>query len=231
MHPYAMTRRSSVRAQAREIYRDLAAAQATTDKSATPTPDPSPSSILPKSDKSDFGGGGETSLTTQVRALYEDSAVPVREIAGVAGVTERTIYKYVAKHGWKRRYRCAPEKGAGGRFIRREDKDKPFATGLKATDPAGAARAVAACQHAESLSREAQAQVEEAQRFERHLRAIVATNSALQELREYREARQKKGLPARPDDRIERVLTLMVNMALTRWEALLAQEEERAAGK
>ena len=46
----------------------------------------------------------------------------------------------------------------------------------------------------------------------------------------YREARQKKGLPARPDDRIERVLTLMVNMALTRWEALLAQEEERAAG-
>jgi hypothetical protein len=166
-----------------------------------------------------------------VRALYEDSAVPVREIAGLAGVTERTIYKNVAKHDWKRRYRCALEKGAGGRFIRRADKGKPFAVGLKATDPEGAARAATACRQAESLSREAQSEAEEAQRFEQHLRAIVATNSALQQLREYRDARQKKGLPARPGDRIERVLTLMVNMALTRWEALLAQEEERAAGR
>ena len=49
-----------------------------------------------------------------MRALYEDSAVPVREIAAIAGATERTIYKYVAKLGWKRRHHFAPAKGAGG---------------------------------------------------------------------------------------------------------------------
>jgi hypothetical protein len=93
---------------------------------------------------------GETSLTAQVRALYEDSAVPVREIANVTGVSERTIYKYAAKQRWKRRYARAPDlssedlapaRGAGARFIRREDKGQPFAQGLKATDPAGARRA------------------------------------------------------------------------------------------
>ena len=96
-----------------------------------------------------------------MRALYEHSAVPVAEIAKLAGVTERTIYKYAAKGRWKPRYafafrraraaggapargwragkRFAPAKGAGGRFIRRADKGKPFAAGLKATDPAAAA--------------------------------------------------------------------------------------------
>jgi hypothetical protein len=146
-----MTRRSSVRANAREIYRDLAAKKAAEE---APTPDPSPR-------VADARGGGEQSLTARVRALYEDSAVPVREIAAIAGVTERTIYKYVAKQGWKRRYRCAPEKGAGGRFIRREDKGLPFAQGLKATDPAGAQRAVVAYGEAERLSCEAQAEAQE----------------------------------------------------------------------
>ena len=50
------------------------------------------------------GGEGVSSLTDRVRALYEGSVVPVREIAAVAGVTERTLYKYVAKGGWRRRY-------------------------------------------------------------------------------------------------------------------------------
>ncbi len=61
-----------------------------------------------------------------LRALYEDSAVPVARSRRSAGVTERTIYKYAAKHGWKRRYRWAPRgadqgllppiaDGAGGR--------------------------------------------------------------------------------------------------------------------
>jgi hypothetical protein len=134
-----MTRRSSTRALAREIYRQAV------EKTLTPDP-PSPD-----------GFGAQTGLTERVRALYEGSAVPVREIANLAGVTERTIYKYAAKHQWKPRYAWTPHgsrprawragpnftpaKGAGGRFIRRDDKDKPFAVGLKATDAPGAARA------------------------------------------------------------------------------------------
>jgi DNA invertase Pin-like site-specific DNA recombinase len=84
-----MTRRSSVRAQARRNYRDLAAKAA--PQKATPTPSPSPQG---RGEKKEGGGEKkETKLTECVRALYEDSAVPVREIAALAGVTERTLYK------------------------------------------------------------------------------------------------------------------------------------------
>ena len=83
----------------------------------------------------------DTPLTMQVRALYEDTVVPVREIARLAGVTERTLYKYVQRGGWRRRHRClardqavaaanfgrrlapsaafAPAKGAGSPFVAR----------------------------------------------------------------------------------------------------------------
>jgi hypothetical protein len=126
----------------------------------------------------------------RLRGLYEEDVVPVREIAALAGVTERTLYKYIEKGAWRRRYRLsapnsppltpphkslhsgarerdpggegnkswqasprfAPVKGAGGRFIRREDKDKPFARGIKALDPEGAARAVAKAARAAAFS-------------------------------------------------------------------------------
>jgi len=115
---------------------------------------------------------GATDLMTRVRALYEDSVVPVHEIAARAGVTERTIYKYAQKHAWKPRYRwlddhpCmrgrgwqvkdyyAPAKGAGGRFIRRADAGKPFARGLKANDPGGRAQAQANCAETARLASE-----------------------------------------------------------------------------
>ena len=143
-----MTRRSSTRALAQEIYRAMPAGK------STPTPDPSPhaSGRGRRARGKERPAGGGQSLTERVRALYEDSAVPVREIASLAGVTERTIYKYAAKHRWKPRYAWtpdgarprawragpsfAPAKGAGGRFVRRADKGKPFAVGLKATDRA-----------------------------------------------------------------------------------------------
>jgi hypothetical protein len=124
-----MTRRTSLRAQARAIYRER------TPKNASAAPRPK-----------------LTRLTARVRRLYEDSAVPVREIASLAGVSERTIYKYAARHGWKPRYawardrgwRARPKfagvKGAGGRFIRRDDKGKPYRQGLKATDRHGERR-------------------------------------------------------------------------------------------
>ena len=142
-----------------------------------------------------------TPLTQRVRALYEDSIVPVRAIAQLAGVSERTIYKYVQRGFWRRRHRClareeaeaaagsgrslkpaaafAPAKGAerpfvarsaGGRFIARADAGLPFARGLKALDPAGGARAEAACARAEGLSREAVAAAE-AQARERQAQA------------------------------------------------------------
>src|SRR6478736_1064326 len=45
-----------------------------------------------------------TELTEKIRALYEAGVVPVAEIARIAGVHQRTLYKYVAKRGWRRRY-------------------------------------------------------------------------------------------------------------------------------
>jgi hypothetical protein len=114
----------------------------------------------------------------RLRALYEEDVVPVREIARIAGVTERTLYKYIGKGAWRRRYgwsasntppltpphkgegkkhwqaspRFAPVQGAGGRFIRREDAGLPFARGIKALDPEGAARAVAKAARAAAFS-------------------------------------------------------------------------------
>ncbi len=87
------------------------------------------------------------SLTERVRALYEESVVPVREIARLAGVTERMIYKYARKRGWVPRVtRLSRDgtaaglaaRGARARFIPREEAGKPVASGLKATDSAGA---------------------------------------------------------------------------------------------
>ena len=230
-----MTRRSSLRAHAREIYRDLAA-----KKDAKQTADPpSPRGL---------GGQAAHNLTEKVRALYEDSAVPVAEIAATAGVTERTLYKYARKGGWKPRYAWidrggvnrrrgwrakdgfAPVKGAGARFIRRVDKDKSFATGLKATDPEGAARAASACSEAASLSRQAQREAEAERRTERLNRAIEWNCTALGNLRELHE-RRKERRPGPLDGRYEDILFHIADMALARWQTLVAEEEAaRQAG-
>jgi hypothetical protein len=181
-----------------------------------------------------------------VRALYEHSAVPVAEIASVAGVTERTIYKYAAKQRWTPRYaftwRCAgaadgsrprgrraakrfaPQKGAGGRFIRRADKGKAFATGLKATDPAAAAATAAACRRAAALSRRTQLKAEAERRDEASLRALETVNRAMADLNRYCAARAKAGQPAlRDDDRVAQLLVRMVEITTERWQALLAR--------
>ena len=103
--------------------------------------------------------------------------MPVAEIARLCGVTERTIYKYAQRGNWTPRYRwsakggrprgarwradrVAPAKGAAGRFIRRADKGKPVATGLKAADPQAAAKADAACGEAARLARAAEIEAE-----------------------------------------------------------------------
>lgn len=94
-----------------------------------------------------------TALTQKTRALYEDSVVPVRDIARLAGVTERTLYKYVQRGGWRRRYARRPlHKGAGGRFVSPAQASVPQPCGLGALDAAGAAKAAIGCDRAARAS-------------------------------------------------------------------------------
>jgi hypothetical protein len=237
-----MTRRSSQRALAQEIYRRVVEERAASASNA-------PSLTLPRERGRELAvlGGGENSLTAQnlterVRALYEHSAVPVAEIARLAGVTERTIYKYAAKGRWTPRYRrsaaahasvapdSVPVRGAGGRFIRRAEAGKPFARGLKATDPAGAARADAACAEAACLARAAADKARTQTLWQARLRAIDAANGALHAFNAYAAERRQAKRPARGDDRLARVLWRAVDVAIGRWEWLLG-EDERAASR
>jgi hypothetical protein len=193
-----MTKRTSMRAAARKIYMAAPVARK------------------------------QTRLTARVRALYEASAVPVREIAALAGVTERTIYKYAAKQRWKRRYRLgsnvSPVRGAGARFIRRADRGKPVACGLKATDPADAKRAAAGCRAAEGVAAIAQAQAAQARRVELTADAIERVRISVEQLRLHRAARDKTVTPSRAYLLMERVLTLAVEIELGRWEKLQAED-------
>jgi len=240
-----MTRRSSQRALAQEIYRRMVEERAKRDDAPSltlPRERGREQAVLDRGEQAVPGegeqaavGGGAASLTEKVRALYEHSAVPVAEIARLAGVTERTIYKYAAKGRWTPRYRrsaaanesVAPVKGAGGRFIRRADRGQPFARGLKATDPAGATRAGAACDEAAGLARAAAGKARTQALRQARVRAIDAANGALHAFNSYAAERREAG--ARCDDRLARLLWRAVDVALQRWEWLLA-EDERAAG-
>jgi len=265
-----MTPRTSVRAAARECYGEL-------KMRAVDEPAP-PSLTLPLSGGGDTaavqGEGEQTDLTARIRALYEDTSVPVREIAAIAGVTERTLYKYVEKHGWKKRYAVlprgeaaaagnrgrrwahrqglAPAKGAGGRFIRREDIGKPFATGLKALDAQGRAQALARCDEAEPAARAAQAEAEGDALTQAFVRALAHLHHAGGELRRYRaECKRARAyraavkiarynpsykVPKEPAPRFaesplrERALKLAERVAFARVEAVLARQERALAG-
>jgi hypothetical protein len=118
-------------------------------------------------------------LTDVVRALYEEGVVPVAEIARLAGVAERTIYKYVARGGWQRRDAArgpavaaanrgrpwtrpdgfAQSRGAGGRYLGPDDEDSG-GRGLKALDPGGRAQAAAKATTLARLSADALARTE-----------------------------------------------------------------------
>jgi hypothetical protein len=157
----------------------------------------------------------QPSLTERVRDLYENSIVPVREIARLAGVTERTLYRYVERHGWQRRHVCRPRddavraansgrtltprqgfagvKGAGGRFVPRDEAGAPHASGLKALDPLAAEQAVAATGRAHLLSdiatgeavAEAEIRAAAARRdkaFERDVRSLNTLARTMREL-------------------------------------------------
>jgi len=135
-------RLSSLRAQARRNFRAL-----TTQSNPLPFKGREQQACAER-DKHNRAGPDDdlTLFTLRVRALYEDSAVPMREIARLAGVHERTLYKYARKCGWRRRNaRAGCEKITKHRAPR----------GLKARDPANAAHAVAALDRAMALSDQA----------------------------------------------------------------------------
>jgi hypothetical protein len=228
-----MTPRTSLRARARGIYRELAAkdAEAEASTEAAPTPDPSPllasargggeKGNAPELTGSNLGApdaspspasargvADDNDLTARIRALYETSAVPVREIAVIAGVSERSIYKYARKGNWQQRYARAqrrdegarkdaapfePLRGAGGRFIAREDRGKSFAKGLKALDAPGRARALARTRRALRLSEAARSQAkaerERRRRCEALIKAAESCHRACAALRNFRIAR------------------------------------------
>jgi hypothetical protein len=267
-----MTGRHSVRAQAQEIYGELSAKADAARVTQTPT------LTLPLSGggnnvvqrgrgHAESGEGAEfitaraaEDLTARVRALYEDSVAPVREIAALAGVTERTIYKYARKHNWKPRYRWrpdgarpqgvrdgamrgrswqprqdfAPAKGAGGRFIARAEAGKPFAVGLKATDPAAAAQASARCTQAAALAAEAKQQVALDEQQRESLRAMTEINRAQRNLANYLEERDKADWerprhpgwprrrlrPPRENDPVEHALRVSLHAAIDWWDAV-----------
>lgn len=160
-----------------------------------PTPDPSPR-------LADARGGGEKteqavaqtpSLMARVQSLYEDSAVPVREIARLCGVTERTIYKYAARGGWRGRYAVKPVKGAGGRFVPRGEAGRPVAQGLvqgiKALDPSARAQASTACAAASARAAKARARADARQVWEARVAAINAVSAAMAAYNRFRAGR------------------------------------------
>ena len=258
-----MTRRSSVRAQTQEIYRAMVEDEA--DRAARaengPTPNLSPAS---GGGENEVQGGGEhavsgrgehvaasgvhTDVTARVRALYEGSAVPVREIAQLAGVTERTIYKYAAKHDWKPRYRWTPDgarprawraqqrfepaKGSGGRFICRADKGKPFAAGLKATDAESAARADADCKRAQAIAAEAEYEAKLDALTREYDEAWSLIGQALAEQASYRAEQDKLPAWRRPpgEDLVESTYDLSIEMALD-WARAVREEQTAVRAK
>jgi hypothetical protein len=202
------------------------------------------------------------SLTERVRALFENSALPVREIARLAGVTERTIYKYAAKQQWKPRYRWnegkagerhrgwnaeaafTPVKGAGGRFVARARAGEAHPVGLKATDPAGAAQAAAACVRAGEAVAAAQAEAGRIARAEACIAAIAQVHAALARLnaqerkrcleclrRPHSKASRQRASGAGNrgetgrSDRLSMPLLVGANFALLVWERALREME------
>jgi len=259
-----MTRRSSSRALAQEIYRERVAGKV--PQAATPLPNPPPHTNAPAPPKaaagggreqSEIGGGEKESLTEKARALYEGAAVPVAEIAAAVGVSERTIYKYAQRGNWTPRYRWSafggrprgarwraeaslapdfvPVRGAAGRFVRRADKDKPFATGLHAADPQAAARAKAACAAAEAAARQAEREAEFDALLNEYDLAAKGVHRALDGIIALQKRRaQHKGAKPPAADAWEQALvaTLRMYMDWRRevWEEMKSFRHSEAAG-
>jgi hypothetical protein len=141
-----------------------------------------------------------TALTRKLRALYEDSVVPVAELARLAGVTERTLYKYVQRGGWRRRYTRRPLwKGTGGRFVSRDQASRPQLCGLGALDADAAARRLRACKRAGRLAADAVSRTLASERclreFEARVRTLALLTQAWRELTPRADRKRRYRLP------------------------------------
>lgn len=118
------------------------------------------------------------SLQDCICALYERSLVPVREIARLAGLTERNVYATVRRRGCRPRLRIGP---GGGRRVAIEE-----AAPAGALDEAAVRRAVDDCIAAKArLEASAAAAVEAADQLAAHRRSrreAVAGQRALLDL-------------------------------------------------
>ncbi len=89
-------------------------------------------------------------LNAAIRTLYEDTLVPVREIARLVGVTERNLYLTVRRLGCRPRMRLAP--GGGRRLVPLSDAP-PAMRGGAGLDAAGVRRAARAIERAVAQQR------------------------------------------------------------------------------
>ena len=168
-------RKQSLRAAARARYLKKAG-QGQDAPSAPATPTRHAIALRAAAGDLPLAGEGEavdTALMRQAQALYEEGVVPVRDIARLAGVCERTFYRHVKKRGWRRRNVCAARdnavaaanrgrpltvaKGVSGRFVRRAVAGAPHPAGLGALDPPRDAEGTHACIAAGALSEAAMA--------------------------------------------------------------------------
>jgi hypothetical protein len=85
----------------------------------------------------------------RMRTLYEETAMPVREIARLVDRTESLVYKYARRYGWKARpttlYR-------GGRFLPHTDAERPEHRDRRAREPGAAEAAAERCVRAGLIS-------------------------------------------------------------------------------
>ena len=155
----------------------------------------------------------EPSFPGLLRHLYENSALPVREIAHIAGIIERTLYKYAQTGGWKRRNwrqarydgaRLVPAGEAGFPDIGGPEVPAPEAAQQTAAryiqvrrlvDEAGAA-AAAAAKEREKAARKRAARGESDALTEARLAAFAELNRTLADLRRLEETGGKDSLAA-----------------------------------
>jgi hypothetical protein len=205
-----MTPRISQRADARERFRRGAAATDLVPETRERYRAPTRLAIAEGTENVSAGKQQQASLTERVRALYEGGAMPVADIAAMLGVNQRTLYKYVQRGGWRRRYRLsrppadiapvaakprrpgnAGWKGAGGRFIRAEEAGLPHPAGLKALDPTGAARATTRCERAQTLAVAAAVSAKTTTDIATEVRSLGLLAQAMRDLRAIGAARNK----------------------------------------
>jgi len=171
----------------------------------------------------------EPPLLARIRALYEDSTVRVREIAELAGVSERTIYKYASAGRWRPRYAWLGG-GMAGRFAPLATDDALQSADAKALTPADVAKALGRrrdivararaagpqlASEAQALANQARADWEERRRQS----ALTALTAALTELaRMQAEDRAQPGLRSR---RAKQLAARLEDAVFTELEAAL----------